>query len=66
MQLPPPTKLLLQPQRNTVQVKCNMQIDPKRYPGIASGFALTYREGGIAGLTRGWAPTFIGAPTLNY
>lgn len=37
-----------------------MQIDPKKYKGIGNGFAVTFREGGIPGLVRGWAPTAIG------
>lgn len=41
-------------------VKCNMQIDPVKYKSIGSGFSLTVREQGVAGLVRGWAPTAIG------
>jgi solute carrier family 25 phosphate transporter 3 len=41
-------------------VKCNMQIDPKRYKNISTGFRLTVQEGGVAGLFRGWVPTAIG------
>lgn len=41
-------------------VKCNMQIDSKRYSSIGTGFKITLAEGGISNLLRGWAPTFIG------
>lgn len=41
-------------------VKCNMQIDPTKYKSIGSGFAITWREGGLGGLVRGWLPTLIG------
>ena len=41
-------------------VKCNMQIDPLKYKSIASGFAITAREGGLGGLVKGWVPTLIG------
>ena len=41
-------------------VKCNMQIDSKRYKGIGDGFRVTYREGGLSNVFRGWSPTLIG------
>lgn len=41
-------------------VKCNMQIDPKKYKSIASGFSLTAKEAGIGGLVKGWVPTLVG------
>lgn len=41
-------------------VKCNMQIDPKAYPGIAKGFSKIATEEGLAGLFRGWVPTLMG------
>lgn len=41
-------------------VKCRIQVDPKKYSGIARGFLLTIREDGVRGLARGWAPTAIG------
>jgi solute carrier family 25 phosphate transporter 3 len=41
-------------------VKCNMQTNPAKYPGIAAGFGVTAREGGARGLVRGWVPTLIG------
>jgi solute carrier family 25 (mitochondrial phosphate transporter), member 3 len=41
-------------------VKCNMQTDPVKYKSIGSGFGLVWKEAGLAGLFRGWAPTLIG------
>lgn len=41
-------------------VKCNMQIDNNRYKGVGDGFRVTYREGGLGNIFRGWAPTFVG------
>ncbi|BDA47675.1 phosphate carrier protein, mitochondrial [Coccomyxa sp. Obi] len=41
-------------------VKCNMQIDPTKYKSIGSGFSITVKESGFAGLVRGWFPTLIG------
>lgn len=41
-------------------VKCRIQVDPVKYKGIFNGFSVTYKEGGIRGLGRGWAPTAIG------
>lgn len=41
-------------------VKCNMQTNPAKYPGIAAGFGVTAREGGARGLVRGWVPTLLG------
>jgi len=41
-------------------VKCNMQTNPAKYPGIAAGFGVTAREGGARGLVRGWVPTLFG------
>ncbi|KAL3133751.1 Mitochondrial phosphate carrier protein 3, mitochondrial [Trebouxia sp. C0010 RCD-2024] len=41
-------------------VKCNMQIDPKRYKSIAGGFSLTAKEAGLGGLVKGWVPTLLG------
>ncbi|KAK9814439.1 hypothetical protein WJX72_005897 [[Myrmecia] bisecta] len=37
-----------------------MQIDPKRYKNISTGFRITMQEGGVANLFRGWVPTLIG------
>lgn len=41
-------------------VKCNMQTDPVKYPGIVSGFGTVVRTEGYGGLFRGWLPTLIG------
>jgi solute carrier family 25 (mitochondrial phosphate transporter), member 3 len=41
-------------------VKCNLQIDPKKYGSIGNGFSVVLKEGGIPGLFRGWFPTLIG------
>lgn len=41
-------------------VKCNMQTNPAKYPGIAAGFGVTAREGGAKGLVKGWVPTLFG------
>ncbi|CAG9465605.1 unnamed protein product [Pedinophyceae sp. YPF-701] len=41
-------------------VKCNMQIDPKKYSSIGSGFGTVIKEQGAAGLLRGWVPTLLG------
>eukprot|EP00243_Klebsormidium_subtile_P004708 TRINITY_DN18864_c0_g1_i1.p1 TRINITY_DN18864_c0_g1~~TRINITY_DN18864_c0_g1_i1.p1 ORF type:complete len:375 (+),score=94.17 TRINITY_DN18864_c0_g1_i1:424-1548(+) len=41
-------------------VKCNMQIDPKKYRSIPSSFAITWREEGVRGFLKGHFPTFIG------
>ncbi|KAI3924913.1 hypothetical protein MKW98_031164 [Papaver atlanticum] len=41
-------------------VKCNMQIDPAKYKSISSGFGVLYKEQGVRGFFRGWAPTLLG------
>lgn len=41
-------------------VKCNMQVDPKKYGGIVNGFSVVAREQGMAGIIRGWFPTLMG------
>lgn len=41
-------------------VKCNMQIDPKKYKSIAGGFSLTAKDAGMGGLVKGWVPTLLG------
>lgn len=41
-------------------VKCRLQVDPKKYKSIFRGFAVSFREGGLANLVKGWAPTLIG------
>eukprot|EP00199_Chlamydomonas_sp_CCMP681_P002011 CAMPEP_0119101476 /NCGR_PEP_ID=MMETSP1180-20130426/513_1 /TAXON_ID=3052 ORGANISM="Chlamydomonas cf sp, Strain CCMP681" /NCGR_SAMPLE_ID=MMETSP1180 /ASSEMBLY_ACC=CAM_ASM_000741 /LENGTH=347 /DNA_ID=CAMNT_0007085601 /DNA_START=46 /DNA_END=1089 /DNA_ORIENTATION=+ len=41
-------------------VKCNMQVDPKKFSGIGQSFSLVMKEQGAAALTRGWLPTLLG------
>ena len=41
-------------------VKCSMQVDAVKYPSIGKGFSVVWKEGGFAGITRGWFPTLIG------
>jgi len=41
-------------------VKCNMQIDPAKYKSISSGFGVLFKEQGVKGFFRGWAPTLLG------
>jgi len=41
-------------------VKCRMQVDSVKYPGIVQGFKVTLADGGVKALGRGWAPTLIG------
>jgi solute carrier family 25 phosphate transporter 3 len=41
-------------------VKCRMQVDSVKYPGLIKGFQVSLKEDGMKGLVRGWAPTFIG------
>jgi len=40
--------------------KCNMQVNPGKFPGMISGVGVIAREEGLIGLTKGWAPTFVG------
>ncbi|KAL3316329.1 hypothetical protein Ciccas_005031 [Cichlidogyrus casuarinus] len=41
-------------------VKCRIQVDPAKYKNISQGFKISLAEGGVRGLAKGWAPTFIG------
>lgn len=41
-------------------VKCNIQVDPKKYGGIGQGFSIVLKEQGFSGLVRGWLPTLLG------
>jgi solute carrier family 25 (mitochondrial phosphate transporter), member 3 len=41
-------------------VKCRIQVDPAKYKNIFHGFSVSMQEGGMKGLAKGWAPTFIG------
>jgi len=35
-------------------------VDPAKYGNILKGFKVTVKEDGVRGLSKGWAPTFIG------
>lgn len=37
-----------------------IQTDPKRYPGVVQSFKRVWKEQGLEGFFRGWAPTFLG------
>ncbi|XP_052181384.1 mitochondrial phosphate carrier protein 2, mitochondrial-like [Diospyros lotus] len=41
-------------------IKCNMQIDPAKYKAVTSGFGVLFKEQGVRGFFKGWAPTFLG------
>jgi len=41
-------------------VKCNMQVNPKKYSSLPQGISLLAKEEGTAALFKGWAPTAIG------
>lgn len=41
-------------------VKCRLQVDPGKYKSIFRGFSVSYAEGGMRNLVKGWAPTLIG------
>lgn len=41
-------------------VKCRLQVDAAKYKSVFTGFKITLAEEGAVGLTKGWAPTFIG------
>ena len=41
-------------------VKCKRQINPAIYKSLGEGISTIWREGGVRGITLGWAPTFIG------
>lgn len=40
--------------------KCNMQVDPSKYPGLTSGLRTLIVEEGTTGIWKGWLPTLIG------
>ncbi|KAM5559853.1 hypothetical protein ABKV19_021171 [Rosa sericea] len=42
-----------------INEKCD-PIDPAKYKSVISGFGVMFREQGIRGFFRGWAPTLIG------
>ena len=37
-----------------------MQTDPVKFKSIGSGFGIVWKEGGLAGLFRGFGPTLVG------
>jgi solute carrier family 25 phosphate transporter 3 len=37
-----------------------LQIDPAKYKSISSGFGVLFKEQGVKGFFRGWAPTLLG------
>ncbi|KAJ9469977.1 Mitochondrial phosphate carrier protein 3 [Diplonema papillatum] len=41
-------------------VKCNMQVDPRKYTGLFSGGRLVLAEEGVRGLLKGWLPCLVG------
>jgi solute carrier family 25 phosphate transporter 3 len=41
-------------------VKCNMQVDPRKYHGLFEGIRTVLTEEGAAGLVKGWGPTAVG------
>jgi solute carrier family 25 phosphate transporter 3 len=41
-------------------VKCNMQVDPKKFKGLVPGLSVVMKEQGVAGLLKGWLPTAYG------
>ncbi|CAB3245021.1 unnamed protein product [Arctia plantaginis] len=41
-------------------VKCRLQVDPLKYKSIFTGFGVSFKEGGVRNLVKGWAPTLIG------
>lgn len=41
-------------------VKCRLQVDPAKYKSIFRGFGISLREGGLANIVKGWAPTLYG------
>ena len=40
-------------------VKCKMQVNPSKYPTLASGLRTTWQRQGISGLYRGLTPTIL-------
>jgi solute carrier family 25 phosphate transporter 3 len=41
-------------------VKCKRQVNPTLYKSLGQGLSNIWAEGGIRGISLGWAPTFIG------
>jgi solute carrier family 25 phosphate transporter 3 len=40
-------------------IKCNMQVNPVKYPNFASGSSIFFREQGLRGIYRGFLPTVL-------
>lgn len=40
-------------------IKCSMQANPTRFPSYSAGLSLVWKEQGISGLYRGFAPTVL-------
>ena len=41
-------------------VKCNMQVNPKKFTGLVSGMRTLMAEEGATGIWKGWGPTCVG------
>ena len=41
-------------------VKCNMQVNPKKYTGLVSGMKTVIAEEGAGAIWKGWGPTCVG------
>lgn len=41
-------------------VKCNMQVNPTKYPNLLAGMRTVLNQEGVAGLVKGWGPTAVG------
>jgi solute carrier family 25 phosphate transporter 3 len=40
-------------------IKCNMQVNPVKFPTFSSGLSMVFREQGLSGLYRGFLPTVL-------
>mmetsp|Transcript_27686 Transcript_27686/g.59162 ORF Transcript_27686/g.59162 Transcript_27686/m.59162 type:complete len:385 (-) Transcript_27686:116-1270(-) len=40
-------------------IKCSMQANPTRFPSFSAGLSLVWKEQGLSGLYRGFAPTVL-------
>lgn len=40
-------------------IKCSMQANPSRFPSFSAGLSMVWKEQGMAGLYRGFAPTVL-------
>lgn len=41
-------------------VKCNMQVNPAKYKGLANGMKTIIAEEGSMAIWKGWFPTLLG------